>query len=49
MNCHPAWLFAGDSGCSVGGPLRHDYLDECLYLYLEHLPGGSITQARSFL
>jgi len=25
--------------------LGHDYLDECLYLYLEHLPGGSITQA----
>ena len=24
---------------------RHDYLDECLYLYLEHVPGGSITQA----
>ena len=25
---------------------RHDYLDECLYLYLEHVPGGSITQVR---
>lgn len=25
--------------------LGHDYLDECLYLYLEHVPGGSITQA----
>ena len=26
---------------------RHDYLDECLYLYLEHVPGGSITQAEN--
>ncbi|CAJ1451004.1 unnamed protein product [Effrenium voratum] len=25
--------------------LGHDYMDECLFLYLEHLPGGSITQA----
>eukprot|EP00913_Durusdinium_trenchii_P031189 g29205.t1 len=25
--------------------LGHDYMDSCLYLYLEHVPGGSITQA----
>ncbi|CAE8732328.1 unnamed protein product, partial [Polarella glacialis] len=25
--------------------LGHDYLDQCLYMYLEHMPGGTITQA----
>eukprot|EP00929_Paragymnodinium_shiwhaense_P118465 TRINITY_DN9038_c0_g1_i1.p1 TRINITY_DN9038_c0_g1~~TRINITY_DN9038_c0_g1_i1.p1 ORF type:complete len:563 (+),score=87.29 TRINITY_DN9038_c0_g1_i1:153-1841(+) len=25
--------------------LGHDYIDGCLYLYLEHMPGGSLTQA----
>eukprot|EP00440_Ansanella_granifera_P066269 gb/GFBE01071879.1/.p1 GENE.gb/GFBE01071879.1/~~gb/GFBE01071879.1/.p1 ORF type:complete len:602 (+),score=126.05 gb/GFBE01071879.1/:1-1806(+) len=25
--------------------LGHDYMDECLYMYLEHMPGGTITQA----
>eukprot|EP00927_Polykrikos_kofoidii_P060865 TRINITY_DN55770_c0_g1_i1.p1 TRINITY_DN55770_c0_g1~~TRINITY_DN55770_c0_g1_i1.p1 ORF type:complete len:541 (+),score=120.08 TRINITY_DN55770_c0_g1_i1:134-1756(+) len=25
--------------------LGHDYIDSCLYLYIEHMPGGSLTQA----
>eukprot|EP00931_Biecheleriopsis_adriatica_P066699 TRINITY_DN40989_c0_g1_i1.p1 TRINITY_DN40989_c0_g1~~TRINITY_DN40989_c0_g1_i1.p1 ORF type:complete len:601 (+),score=84.64 TRINITY_DN40989_c0_g1_i1:70-1872(+) len=25
--------------------LGHDYMHECLYMYLEHMPGGTITQA----
>jgi len=25
--------------------LGHDYIDDCLYMYLEHMPGGSMTQA----
>merc|ERR1712080_647377 len=25
--------------------LGHDYIDGCLYMYLEHMPGGTVTQA----
>ena len=37
----------GVSVCQTPLDQRHDYLDECLYLYLEHVPGGSITQERA--
>jgi len=25
--------------------LGHDFMDNCIYMYLEHMPGGSVTQA----
>ena len=36
----------GTASSSQSIASRHDYMDSCLYLYLEHVPGGSITQAR---
>lgn len=29
----------------IVGYLGHDYIDECLFLYLEHMAGGTVTQA----